>query len=190
MQHPDRTWADPAEDVGVKRWEHLEGILTCLHRWTEATDQGWAAGEPRKGPGSSLRLDEGCGAWDDGGGEEGLIAGQGGGGPSEAVGKAKTVPDRRTERTAGGAAGAGSGLLPAGRRLAPHRWRPPGVRPDPSRQEKRSPVYTAGNTGAGHSPSPSPGGETGTLKWRVRSEERRVGKECLRLCRSRWSPYH
>ena len=22
------------------------------------------------------------------------------------------------------------------------------------------------------------------------SEERRVGKECLRLCRSRWSPYH
>ena len=25
---------------------------------------------------------------------------------------------------------------------------------------------------------------------RWRSEERRVGKECLRLCRSRWSPYH
>ena len=25
---------------------------------------------------------------------------------------------------------------------------------------------------------------------RSRSEERRVGKECLRLCRSRWSPYH
>ena len=25
---------------------------------------------------------------------------------------------------------------------------------------------------------------------RYRSEERRVGKECLRLCRSRWSPYH
>ena len=25
---------------------------------------------------------------------------------------------------------------------------------------------------------------------RARSEERRVGKECLRLCRSRWSPYH
>ena len=23
-----------------------------------------------------------------------------------------------------------------------------------------------------------------------RSEERRVGKECLSLCRSRWSPYH
>ena len=24
----------------------------------------------------------------------------------------------------------------------------------------------------------------------VRSEERRVGKECCALCRSRWSPYH
>ena len=23
-----------------------------------------------------------------------------------------------------------------------------------------------------------------------RSEERRVGKECLHACRSRWSPYH
>ena len=23
-----------------------------------------------------------------------------------------------------------------------------------------------------------------------RSEERRVGKECLAVCRSRWSPYH
>ena len=26
--------------------------------------------------------------------------------------------------------------------------------------------------------------------WTVRSEERRVGKECSLLCRSRWSPYH
>ena len=30
---------------------------------------------------------------------------------------------------------------------------------------------------------------SGALK-ELRSEERRVGKECLRLCRSRWSPYH
>src|SRR3546814_13297568 len=29
--------------------------------------------------------------------------------------------------------------------------------------------------------------EDGTL---VRSEERRVGKECVSTCRSRWSPYH
>ena len=25
---------------------------------------------------------------------------------------------------------------------------------------------------------------------RLRSEERRVGKECWHVCRSRWSPYH
>ena len=28
------------------------------------------------------------------------------------------------------------------------------------------------------------------VPYELRSEERRVGKECLRLCRSRWSPYH
>ena len=32
--------------------------------------------------------------------------------------------------------------------------------------------------------------EADRLASRARSEERRVGKECLRLCRSRWSPYH
>src|SRR3546814_1611973 len=26
--------------------------------------------------------------------------------------------------------------------------------------------------------------------WPTRSEERRVGKECVSTCRSRWSPYH
>src|SRR3546814_11232869 len=26
--------------------------------------------------------------------------------------------------------------------------------------------------------------------WSSRSEERRVGKECVSRCRSRWSPYH
>ena len=25
---------------------------------------------------------------------------------------------------------------------------------------------------------------------KLRSEERRVGKECASMCRSRWSPYH
>ena len=25
---------------------------------------------------------------------------------------------------------------------------------------------------------------------KIRSEERRVGKECVTTCRSRWSPYH
>src|SRR3546814_14990258 len=27
-------------------------------------------------------------------------------------------------------------------------------------------------------------------RWPIRSEERRVGKECVSTCRSRWSPYH
>ena len=33
---------------------------------------------------------------------------------------------------------------------------------------------------------------TGRQRWRPsnRSEERRVGKECVTTCRSRWSPYH
>ena len=34
------------------------------------------------------------------------------------------------------------------------------------------------------------GADGGGGAQRLRSEERRVGKECLRLCRSRWSPYH
>ena len=29
-----------------------------------------------------------------------------------------------------------------------------------------------------------------TETWSARSEERRVGKECVQPCRSRWSPYH
>src|SRR3546814_20555262 len=41
--------------------------------------------------------------------------------------------------------------------------------------------------------------EAPALEWRImldepapegRSEERRVGKECVSTCRSRWSPYH
>jgi alpha-N-arabinofuranosidase len=32
--------------------------------------------------------------------------------------------------------------------------------------------------------------ETNEVGLHERSEERRVGKECRRLCRSRWSPYH
>src|SRR3546814_12206548 len=32
---------------------------------------------------------------------------------------------------------------------------------------------------------------TGEKRWvEERSEERRVGKECVSTCRSRWSPYH
>src|SRR3546814_18511631 len=33
-------------------------------------------------------------------------------------------------------------------------------------------------------------GRAKQLEHRLRSEERRVGKECVSTCRSRWSPYH
>src|SRR3546814_2057228 len=36
--------------------------------------------------------------------------------------------------------------------------------------------------------TPAAGGRSGAA--RCRSEERRVGKECVSTCRSRWSPYH
>ena len=36
----------------------------------------------------------------------------------------------------------------------------------------------------------NPGWEKHVIAEDLRSEERRVGKECRRLCRSRWSPYH
>src|SRR3546814_16869940 len=32
--------------------------------------------------------------------------------------------------------------------------------------------------------------ENGMITGSIRSEERRVGKECVSTCRSRWSPYH
>ena len=38
-------------------------------------------------------------------------------------------------------------------------------------------------------PAPPSPGELGAMIER-RSEERRVGKECMVQCRSRWSPYH
>ena len=41
------------------------------------------------------------------------------------------------------------------------------------------------NQGAGHEIRPMQ-----TRLAAVRSEERRVGKECMHECRSRWSPYH
>src|SRR3546814_1766957 len=38
-----------------------------------------------------------------------------------------------------------------------------------------------------NSMKPGGGGQPGSA---ARSEERRVGKECVSTCRSRWSPYH
>ena len=39
-------------------------------------------------------------------------------------------------------------------------------------------------------PDKNPGDKEAEEKFKERSEERRVGKECASMCRSRWSPYH
>src|SRR3546814_18476123 len=39
-------------------------------------------------------------------------------------------------------------------------------------------------------PRPHPQARGRSPRCRRRSEERRVGKECVSTCRSRWSPYH
>src|SRR3546814_10968951 len=57
---------------------------------------------------------------------------------------------------------------------------PAGVRPGLLRQERRR----RGRRQADRAPVQEPGLRHG------RSEERRVGKECVSTCRSRWSPYH
>ena len=50
--------------------------------------------------------------------------------------------------------------------------------------------------GVGVVPEPEPETVRRRPKWLapvailLRSEERRVGKECASMCRSRWSPYH
>src|SRR3546814_14537428 len=53
-----------------------------------------------------------------------------------------------------------------------------------------------GDTGVGYDLNalyyyyPGAGGDTQGGEVDYRSEERRVGKECVSTCRSRWSPYH
>src|SRR3546814_8132246 len=49
---------------------------------------------------------------------------------------------------------------------------------DPAHEGHREALTTVGN------------GYLGTRGAAPRSEERRVGKECVSTCRSRWSPYH
>ena len=48
-------------------------------------------------------------------------------------------------------------------------------------------LTACGHKEPSHALSPE---QTESQSTEARSEERRVGKECLRLCRSRWSPYH
>src|SRR3546814_15803416 len=50
---------------------------------------------------------------------------------------------------------------------------------------------SAGTTGSCQTFSgPANGSTVNNMQTVYRSEERRVGKECVSTCRSRWSPYH
>ena len=66
--------------------------------------------------------------------------------------------------------------LPAGYTM--HETPPAGASPGLTPQEGQSALEAAAANGQRQ------------RERNLRSEERRVGKECLRLCRSRWSPYH
>src|SRR3546814_1736315 len=50
--------------------------------------------------------------------------------------------------------------------------------------------WAAGSGGLAAAPSAVAGLFFFLVKFLTRSEERRVGKECVSTCRSRWSPYH
>src|SRR3546814_11387897 len=54
---------------------------------------------------------------------------------------------------------------------------------DPHRRQREARLHVADAEGAAAF-------ELGEQLQAGRSEERRVGKECVRTCRSRWSPYH
>src|SRR3546814_11628845 len=71
----------------------------------------------------------------------------------------------------------------SGRACAAHHaspWRADGLHADRIRQEPTFPTGCAARQKPG----------AGQLHRRYRSEERRVGKECVSTCRSRWSPQH
>ena len=66
---------------------------------------------------------------------------------------------------------------------------PQPAQPQPAQpQQPASPAPTPQPAQSAQSVSPQE--HLSQAKAAVRSEERRVGKECCALCRSRWSPYH
>src|SRR3546814_2689785 len=67
---------------------------------------------------------------------------------------------------------------------------------DPDQHQGHDDPHSRGHDGRSHRARAAGGAGVdmiippGPLKVLVRSEERRVGKECVSTCRSRWSPYH
>src|SRR3546814_12134745 len=69
-------------------------------------------------------------------------------------------------------------------------------RPDPATCAPAEPMPVIAFAGDADKTNPIQGGGAGYWHYTMhaaeqrRSEERRVGKECVSTCRSRWSPYH
>src|SRR3546814_1349112 len=79
--------------------------------------------------------------------------------------------------------------LPRARRLTPHRRGAKARGVCRASQE----IRPAARESVGATPPPKeqpPRKLSGQQDRAGRSEERRVGKECVSMCRSRWSPYH
>src|SRR3546814_18637869 len=98
--------------------------------------------------------------------------------------QARRLPPERPwlRRAAPGLAIAACLVLAVG--MGYHRWR---------LAEEVAPIMYATTTGEQRTVALDDGSrvvlDTGS-DLKVRSEERRVGKECVSTCRSRWSPYH
>ena len=67
---------------------------------------------------------------------------------------------------------------------------PPGAGPDEGITVIGTHLVTPSARASARTTSPRFGSVSGLVRPILRSEERRVGKECVFLCRSRWSPYH
>ena len=93
-----------------------------------------------------------------------------------AVVQAAGTKPKRIEEFAGRVNSGHAGVSVA-RMVSPEGWQEPGQQPD----FEEITVVLRGTLRVEH--------RDGALDVR-RSEERRVGKECTSVCRSRWSPYH
>src|SRR3546814_13342529 len=75
------------------------------------------------------------------------------------------------------------------------RWRPDHAAQSRHSANHHDPSQSAGPRTGDPRPDTRAMARKGKLTWPTsslvsRSEERRVGKECVSTCRSRWSPYH
>src|SRR3546814_14512685 len=72
-----------------------------------------------------------------------------------------------------------------------HTWgQPPGMLPEDLAPVNAGPARSRGTNRGRRNDAASSGTSLAVGGYQVRAEERRVGKECVSTCRSRWSPYN